>query len=628
MAAMEEARRELQIETKPVLVGPLTFLHLSKKPAGADQRDLLRQAGKAYGALISELSKAGARWIQLDEPALILEETSPHWAAMEEAYREMARAKGDARLLLTTYYGDVAEAWPTLLDLPVDALGLDFVRGERNREMLLHSGFPENKTLVAGLLDGRNIWRTDLSAALDLVEAILERIPQDRLLLAPSCNLFHLPYSVERESALDPRLIPWLAFAQDRLTELAVLKRCVQQGRQAISSELDENRRLLEDRARSPLTENPEVRERTASLSEDAFRRTDFSDRRPMQEKELGLPSLPTTTIGSFPQTGEVRKARSRFKAGKLDAGEYRAFIDEKIRDVIRLQEEVGLDVLVHGEFERADMVEYFAEQLEGMAITKHAWVQSYGTRYVRPPIIYGDIRRSAPLSVREVAYAQSLTSRPVKGMLTGPVTIQNWSFPRPDMSREDVAYQIALALRDETRDLEEAGIRVIQIDEPAFREGFPLKRAEWANYLRWAVRAFRLSSGGVRTATQIHSHMCYSDFKDIIDAIAEMDADVLSLENSRSPGELLEAFERYGYPRWVGPGVYDVHSERVPPVDEMVELIQRSARVLPQDHLWVNPDCGLKTRNFEEVTPSLANMVKAAQQAREASATRKAREG
>jgi 5-methyltetrahydropteroyltriglutamate--homocysteine methyltransferase len=612
--AFQAARSELDLETKPILIGPLTFLWLSKVRDPVRFRKLLRELGAAYRSIVAALVEAGARWIELDESALVLDETSPFWEAMEAAYGELARGKGPARLLVSVAYGDVAEAWPTLLDLPVDGIGLDLVHGRRNREMLLHSAWPPEKLLVAGIVDGRNVWRTDLEATLDFLEAVQARVPRERLLLAPSCNLLHLPYSVELEPRLDRDLARQLAFARERLGELAVLKKALAGGREAVAASLEANRELMESRRRA--RREGRVSE---TLDEEAFRRPPFAQRRPLQEKRLGLPLLPTTTIGSFPQTPEVRRARARYRSGRMSEEAYRRFVEERIQEVVRLQEEVGLDVLVHGEFERADMVEFFAERLDGTTVTRNGWVQSYGTRYVRPPIIHGDVSRPGPMSVREVAFAQSLTRKPVKGMLTGPVTILNWSYPRVDLPRKEIAFQIALALREETRDLEAAGIRIIQIDEPAFREGLPLKRSEWAAYLSWAVKAFRLASSGVAPETQIHTHMCYSDFNDIIEAIADLDADVISIENSRSAGELLEAFREFRYPRWIGPGVYDVHSERIPSVEEMVDLIRRSAEVLPRELLWVNPDCGLKTRRFEEVVPSLRNMVAAARRVREA---------
>ena len=617
--AFREAKSALGLKTKPVLIGPLTFLHLSKISDPGRFRSLFRELGPAYGRLVSALAAEGAEWIQIDEPAVVFDQTSPYWGTMAEVYGEIARGKGDARLLLATYYDDITEAWPTLLDLPVDAIGVDLVRGPRNRDMLIHSVFPSDKTLVAGIVDGRNVWRMDLDAVLDLLEVIGTRVPSDQLALAPSCSLLHLPYSVEQQKELDPQVASWLAFARERLGELRVLKTALNEGREAVSDALADGARRLSDRARSPRTRNDLVRRRMTNMPEEWFHRPAFSERRPRQERRLGLPALPTTTIGSFPQTPEVRSARSRNRAGKLSDGDYRSFIEEKMREVIRLQEEIGLDVLVHGEFERTDMVEYFAERMDGMAVTRDGWVQSYGTRYVRPPIIFGDVSRPDPMTVKELAFAQSLTPRPVKGMLTGPVTILNWSFPRPDLTREEIANQIALALRDETTDLEKAGIGVIQIDEPAFREGLPLKRSEWDEYIRWAVRAFRLSSSGVDPSTQIHSHMCYSDFNELIEPIADLDADVLSVENSRSSGEILEAFKGFSYPQWIGPGIYDVHSERVPSVEEAVRLIQRAGEVLPRENLWVNPDCGLKTRRFEEVVPSLKNMVEAARKVRTA---------
>ncbi|MBU1698881.1 MAG: 5-methyltetrahydropteroyltriglutamate--homocysteine S-methyltransferase [Candidatus Eisenbacteria bacterium] len=604
-------------DTKPTLIGPLTFLALSNADPSAIP-DLLRALGPVYGLIIAALAREGADWIQLDEPALILDHTSGYWAAMEEAYAAIAAKKGASNLIVATSYGDVAEAWPALIDLPVDAIALDLVHGPHNRDRLLHSVFPSDKTLIAGVVDGRNIWRMDLAAVLSLLEVLTQKISPERLALAPSCHLFHLPYTIERETSLDPGLADRLAFARERLEELHILQVGINGGRDAIAGALEENRRRFSDHAARPGQTNSAVRERMQKLKESDYARLPYAERSPQQDAALRLPVLPTTTIGSLPQTPDLRKARARYRSGKMNGAIYRGLLQEKIRKAIGLQEELGLDVLVHGEYERADMAEFFAERLEGMTVTQHAWVQSFGTRYVRPPIIYGDIQRRGPMSVQETVYAQSLTTRPVKGMLTGPVTLLNWSFARPDLSHEQIATQLALALRDETMELEAAGIKMIQIDEPAFREGFPLKRGEWPLYLKWAVRAFRLASSGVSPQTQIHTHMCYSDFSSVIASIEAMDADVITIENSRAPLELLRVFGATGYPRGIGPGVYDVHSERVPTVGEMRVLIHRALKVLPRKNLWINPDCGLKTRRMKEVLPALTNMVAAAAQVRD----------
>jgi 5-methyltetrahydropteroyltriglutamate--homocysteine methyltransferase len=502
----------------------------------------------------------------------------------------------------------------------VQALGLDFVRGGEQLDLIAVHGFPEDKSLAAGIVDGRNVWVTDLDAALDLMSLLTPLIPEDRLILSSSSSLQHVPIDVRLEHHLDPDLAEWLAFAEQKLRELAVLTRAVNHGSEDVASELEENRELLRRRRQSSSVHRPQVKERaTAAGREEASRGVDYTDRRAAQRRTLDLPTFPTTTIGSFPQTPEVRRNRNRLRNGEITQEEYDNYIAGEIRNLIEYQEAIGLDVLVHGEFERSDMVEYFGERLEGIATTEHAWVQSYGTRYVRPPIIFGDVLRSEPMTVRWSTYAQSLTDRPVKGMLTGPVTILNWSFVRDDQPRGDTCKQIALAIRDEVRDLEIGGIRIIQVDEPALREGLPLRRNEWEPYLDWAVLCYRLAIGVAGPGVQIHSHMCYSHFDDIIDAIAALDADVISMSNSRSDLELLRTFRRFDYGREIGPGVYDIHSPRVPSTDEMERNLRAASEVFDRDQLWVNPDCGLKTRRWEEVKPALENMVQAARQLREA---------
>ncbi len=616
LSQVEEVRA-LGLEPKPVLPGPYTFLRLARLSAGLDITAALAALAPLYKEILRLLAAAGARWVALDEPAMVLDDAPPRDAVLA-AYRTLGEDRGALRILLQTYFEDLGTNRALAIDLPVDGIGIDLVRGPGQWDLLLRSGaLPERLVIVAGIVDGRNVWRSDLS---DLLGRMSEArsILGERLWIGPSCSLLHLPYTVTAEPGLDPEVKDWICFAEERLDELKVLKRGLEKGREAVHAELMENRRILEERERSRRYRTAAVRERLASTGESWFRRQPFSERRAAQSKAIPLPLLPTTTIGSFPQTQEVRAARQKYRTGKIDRAEYEAFVDGKIREVIALQTELGLDVLVHGEFERADMVEYFAEQLDGMLTTQNGWVQSYGTRYVRPPLIYGDVSRPMPMTVRESRYAQSLTQKPIKGMLTGPVTILNWSFGRADITREAVAMQIALALRDETLDLESAGIRIIQIDEPAFREGLPLRKDARGAYLEWAVRAFRLSSSGVRPGTQIHTHMCYSDFNDILRSIADMDADVISIENSRSSGELLKAFDAFQYPRGIGPGVYDVHSERIASEEEMAELLERSGRLLPHDLLWTNPDCGLKTRRNEEVIPTLRNMVAAARRVRE----------
>ena len=620
-AELAEARAA-GIGAKPVLLGPLSFIRLGKSRAsGFDPlEELLDPIVEGYARVIERLSSMGAEWIQLDEPFLVTDCSPQERAALEHAYGKLAGAKGNARLILQTYFGDVGDAYPGLAELPVDALGLDLVRGPQNLELVRKHGVPDDKWLVAGVVDGRNVWITDLDSALMCLHELAGLMGgTDRLMVAPSCSLLHVPIDVRPETELDPELLSWLSFANQKLEEVAVLTRGVNEGREAIASVLAENRKALESRGTSKRTRNPTVRGRLTELGKgNGYQRSSFAERRAVQRRRLGLPSrLATTSIGSYPQTASVRQMRARRRKHEIPEAEYEKFIEEQTRKVIELQEDIGLDVLVHGEFERSDMVEYFAQQLEGYAFTQHGWVQSYGSRYVRPPILFGDINRPEPMTVRWFQYAQSLTDRPVKGMLTGPVTMMQWSFVRDDQPRSETCRQLALAVRDEVLDLEAAGAKVIQVDEPALREGQPLRRSDWPDYLKWAVAAFRLATGGVADETQIHTHMCYSEFNDIIDSIAAMDADVLLIENARSDAKLLEVFREFNYEQEIGPGVYDIHSPRVPSVEEMGAQIRASLGVLDDGQVWVNPDCGLKTRTYEECVPALRNMVEAARQVR-----------
>jgi 5-methyltetrahydropteroyltriglutamate--homocysteine methyltransferase len=554
--------------------------------------------------------------VQIDEPVVVADPGDEELDLLAGAYATLAGGPSP-KLMLQTYFDDLGAAWERVTALPVAGVGVDFVRGAENLDHLERHGFPAGKALGVGLVDGRNVWRTDLEAALATLERIGRHADLGRAHLGPSASLLHLPVTVAVEASLDPGIRRWLAYADERLGEIAVLGRAAAEGRDAVAAELGASRELAAARRADPRVVDPAVRGRVAGLTDADLRRAaPAAERRARQSAALALPLLPTTTIGSFPQTQEVRTARARFRSGAIGGEEYQAFLDGQYRRVIALQEELGLDVLVHGEFERSDMVDYFAQQLAGMAFIE-GWVQSYGTRCVRPPLIWGDVSRPAPMTVDVARRAQAMTARPLKGMLTGPVTILMWSFPRVDVPPATIATQLALAIRDEVRDLEAAGIRVIQIDEPAFREGLPLQRADREGYLAWATRAFRLASSGAGDSTQIHSHMCYSEFNDIMPAIYDLGADVISIENSRSAGELLEAFRDFDYDRGIGPGVYDVHSERVPSVDEVAALLRRSASVLHPDRLWVNPDCGLKTRGYREVEPSLRNMVEAARRVR-----------
>jgi 5-methyltetrahydropteroyltriglutamate--homocysteine methyltransferase len=603
--------RALGIETRPVLLGPVSFLRLSKAIDGSDTLALLDRLLPVYAQLLAELKDAGAAWVQLDEPVLVQDLDDTARAAFERAYRYLADVPRP-QLLLATYFGALDDNLALATSLPIDGLHVDLVRAPEQLDAVLRA-LPATRILSLGLVNGRNIWRAALDNALILARYALGHRGPDTLWLAPSCSLLHCPVDLGQEKKLDAELRSWLAFSRQKLQELRVLADALD-GKASAEVALDQARAAIESRRRSPRVHNPAVKARVAALTAtDAARATPHVQRQLQQAQALRLPAFPTTTIGSFPQTQDVRLARARNKSGKLSDADYDAFLAEQTAHCVRVQEQIGLDVLVHGEFERNDMVEYFGEQLDGFAFTGNGWVQSYGSRCVKPPVIFGDVSRPAPMTVRWSRYAQSLTDKPMKGMLTGPVTVLQWSFVRDDQSRADTCTQIALALRDEVNDLEAAGIRAIQIDEPALREGLPLRRAQWQDYLDWAVRAFRISASGVADATQIHTHMCYAQFNDIIEAVAALDADVISIETSRSRMELLDAFASFDYPNQIGPGVYDIHSPRVPDSAEMVELLRKASDVLPPGKLWVNPDCGLKTRGWPETRAALEAMVGAA---------------
>lgn len=602
-------------KVKPVLLGPLSWLWLGKAQHEAfDRLRLLDALLPVYAELLSGLQSLGVEWVQLDEPALALDLPQPWKQAYESAYNRLQGA--GPRLLLTSYFGALEDNLHLAVRLPVAGLHLDCVRAPEELATVLDQ-LPPYKILSLGVVDGRNVWRTDLAAAQRLLQQAQARIGE-RAWVGSSCSLLHAPLDLSAETALPAELSGWLAFARQKLDEVALLKRALYEGPAAVAAELEENRSAVQARRESVRVHDPEARRRLASVrAEDARRDSPYPQRASLQRERLGLPLFPTTTIGSFPQTAEIRRSRQAFRRGEIDEGAYRNHMQHEIRHAIREQEAIGLDVLVHGEAERTDMVEYFGELLEGLAVTAHGWVQSYGSRCVKPPIIYGDVKRPRPMTVEWTAYAQSLTAKPVKGMLTGPVTILQWSFVRDDQPRMLTCRQLALALRDEVADLEAAGIAVIQIDEPALREGLPLRRRDWKAYLDWAVEAFRLATSGVRDATQIHTHMCYAEFNDIIDGIAALDADVITIETSRSRMELLRVFEEYRYPNEIGPGVYDIHSPRVPAVSEMVTLLAKASRSIPVERLWINPDCGLKTRAWPEVRAALENMVRAARDLR-----------
>ena len=618
------------IYTRPVLLGPVSYLLLSKPandvipleqigqaPQQTFPLDELTRLLPVYVEVFQRLASAGADWVQIDEPCLVLDLDEKAHAAYRTAYALLGQVQG-VQIMLTTYFGALADNLTLAVDLPVAGLHVDLVRACDQIDAVL-SALPADKILSIGVVDGRNVWRTDLDAALTLIQRAVNALGSARVQIAPSCSLMFSPHDLELETELDAELKSWLAFARQKLGELVLLKRAANEGVEVVAEPFAVSRAALASRRSSPRTYDPQVRERQSKVDEAMLRRhSAYPVRKAKQADAIPLPLLPTTTIGSFPQTAEVRAQRTAFNKSIITPEQYEAFLREEIERTIRLQEDIGLDVLVHGEFERTDMVEYFGEKLTGIAFTQHGWVQSYGSRGVRPPIIYGDVARPAPMTVDWSTYAQSLTERPMKGMLTGPVTILQWSFVRDDQPRAVTCQQIALALRDEVIDLQNAGIRIIQIDEPALREGLPLRKSEQAAYLQWAVDSFRLTAGGVQDETQIHTHMCYSEFNDILDAIARMDADVISIEASRSKMELLQAFQRYQYPNDIGPGTYDIHSPRIPTEAEMTALLVRAASVIPASHLWVNPDCGLKTRRWEEVIPALKHMVEAARNARE----------
>jgi 5-methyltetrahydropteroyltriglutamate--homocysteine methyltransferase len=607
------------VQTRPVLLGPVSFLLLGKpKESAFDPLLLLERVLPVYKEVLRRLAEAGADWIQIDEPMLALDARDQARRAFTAAYEHLSQVSSDLQLHLTTYFEGLGGNLPTAVNLPVAALHLDLVRAPEQLDDALRI-IPSNLRLSLGVIDGRNVWKTDLDCALQLVEYAAGVIGSDRILVAPSCSLLHTPEDLDFEKHIDSELRGWLAFAKQKLEEVSTLERALLAGRDAVREVFERSRLAMEKKRASSRIHNPNVKARTSSVGEQMTRRaSDYSRRRKLQEQSLKLPLFPTTTIGSFPQTKEVRAARAEYKAGKRDQASYEAFLRAETEKAVSFQEEIDLDVLVHGEFERNDMVEYFGEQLAGFAVTENGWVQSYGSRCVKPPIIYGDVARKHPMTVEWSKFAQSLTSKPMKGMLTGPVTILEWSFVRDDQPRSETCRQIAFAIRDEVTDLEAACIRVVQIDEPALREGLPLLRSQWPKYLAWAVEAFRIASSGVRDETQIHTHMCYAEFQDIIEAVAEMDADVISIETSRSQMELLHTFAEYHYPNEIGPGVYDIHSPRVPSQEEMENLLKKASSVLLPAQLWVNPDCGLKTRRWEEVRPALAAMVGAARTMRD----------
>ena len=619
LTAYREAKKELGIEGKPVLLGPYTFLKLSKGYEKKDIPSIILQLIPLYRQILDELKEEGVEWVQLDEPILCTSICEDEMKTVTELYSLLTKDLDGLNILLQTYF-DSVEHYTETIALPVAAIGLDFVHGrEENLKHLEQHGFPKDKVLAAGIIDGRNVWRSDLTKKLEMTETILRHIPKDRLWIQPSCSLLHSPVTTRSEQKLDPTILNALAFADEKIREIHVIQQAIELGKRQADDELEASKTALNAFNALPARRDKAVRDATSgSLLSDSKRNSPFAERKVKQQNKFRLPLLPTTTIGSFPQTPEVRSTRNKWRKAEITDQQYKDFVHAEIKEWIDIQEELGLDVLVHGEFERTDMVEYFGEKLAGFVFTEKAWVQSYGSRCVKPPIIFGDVAFTKPMTVEESVYAKSLTNHEVKGMLTGPVTILNWSFVRDDLSREDVTNQIALALRKEIESLEAAGIHMIQVDEPALREGLPLKKNEWAHYLDWAVNAFRVSTASVKDTTQIHTHMCYCDFNDFIEAISALDADVISIETSRSHGDLVEAFNEYHYDKGIGLGVYDIHSPRVPAVEEMTEIIDKGLEVLEPSQFWINPDCGLKTRKREETIAALKNMVTATTQARE----------
>ena len=617
---VEEFReaKALGVRTRPVLLGPVSFVLLGKRQrAAADPNDFTEAVADIYGQVLNRLRSEGAVWVQMDEPCLGLDLSATDVALYRRVYERLASSVSGVKVLITTYFSDLRENLNLALSLPVGGLHLDLVRGPGQLAAALKNA-PASMVLSLGVIDGRQIWRADLDRALEVLRRAVDSIGHERVQIAPSCSLMHIPLDVEEETQLDPDIRSWLAFAKQKLSEVKLLARAIEENSPGIREQLDENRRALADRRQSPRVCDPAVRTCVAAVTPAMFQRhAAFPERRREQSRSMPLPVLPATTIGSFPQTAEVRRMRAERRLGKVDEAEYESFLRTEVERAIRFQEELGLDVLVHGEFERNDMVEYFGEQLSGFAFTRNGWVQSYGSRCVKPPILFGDVSRPHAMTVAWAHYAQSLTKRPVKAMLTGPVTMLEWSFVRDDLPRAETCLQIALALRKEVADLEAAGVRVIQVDEPALREGLPLRKADRAEYLRWSVDAFRLATAIAEDKIQIHTHMCYAEFGEILEAIREMDVDVISVEAARSQMELLGSFRGRIYENEIGPGVYDIHSPRIPSEAEIESLIRKALGVFRADQLWVNPDCGLKTRRWEEVHASLANMVTAARRLR-----------
>lgn len=600
---------------KPVIIGPVTYLHLGKEKDTSNKLALLDRLLPVYQQLLAELANAGVEWVQVDEPILVTELDQEWKQALEHSYQFLKNSP--VKLLLATYFGPLQDNLAVISQLPVSGVHLDAINAKHEVADLIKS-LPASSVVSLGVINGRNIWKTDLSTTLNWLEPIANEL-QERLWIAPSCSLLHVPVDLESEEQLDPEIKSWLAFAHQKLDELTTLQTALNEGRNKVSSELEANQTAINSRHQSTRVNNPVVQQAVANITPSlGQRQSNFNTRSKLQKEHIKLPLYPTTSIGSFPQTAQIRAARLRYKKDQISESDYTLLMQQEIQYAVDQQEALGLDVLVHGEAERNDMVEYFGEQLQGYAFSQFGWVQSYGSRCVKPPILFGDISRPKAMTVKWTQYAQSLTEKPMKGMLTGPVTILNWSFVRDDQPRSLSCYQLALAIREEVQDLEKAGVNIIQIDEAALREGLPLRQSQWQEYLQWAIESFRISANGVDDNTQIHTHMCYSEFNDIISAIADMDADVITIETSRSDMELLDVFDHFNYPNDIGPGVYDIHTPNTPTQAHIVELIEKAAQRIPAERLWINPDCGLKTRQWEEVIPALQNMVSAAQTLRQ----------
>ncbi|KGA96796.1 5-methyltetrahydropteroyltriglutamate--homocysteine methyltransferase [Alkalihalobacillus alcalophilus ATCC 27647 = CGMCC 1.3604] len=613
LEAYLEAKEELGIEGKPVLLGPFTFLKLSKGYQSNDFEQHLNDFIPIYIEILQQLEQAGVKWVQIDEPSLVKTLTNEEIRLFTSTYHKLKEAVPQLQVILQTYF-DAVSFYEEIISLPVEAIGLDFVHGyDENIASLKEFGFPADKYLALGIIDGRNIWKENLQNIDKKLTEVTTVVPLEQLILQPSSSLLHVPVTLKHETKLDSLVLSALAFSDEKLVELSTVKHFATANAEEKAVVLEKNNQLFKQISSSDWRRNGV----SESSERKTKRATSVKERQKVQNEKFQLPLLPTTTIGSFPQTKEVRKSRNLWRKGELTNEAYTTFVQEQIKKWIKIQEDLELDVFVHGEFERNDMVEFFGEKLGGFVFTQNGWVQSYGSRCVKPPVIFGDVQFLEEMTVAETVYAQSLTEKRVKGMLTGPVTILNWSFVRNDLTRQEVAYQIAEALIEEVEALEAAGIEMIQVDEPAIREGLPLKEKDWATYLNWAVEAFRISTATVKDSTQIHTHMCYSDFRTIIHSISDLDADVISIETSRSAGEIISTFETNVYDKGIGLGVYDIHSPRVPSVNEMTKVIERALEVLPQELFWVNPDCGLKTRGEEETVAALKNMVEAAKEIR-----------